>query len=458
MLEGEAIARRVMARVLRSLALLVLHALSRPLDTHDLDAWLRFDREHIWHPYAGVPSEEPRYLVTDAEGVFLQLADGRRLIDGVSSWWTAILGYKHPQLLRAAHVQLERLPHVMFGGLTHEPALRLAHKLLTLVPRGLSRIFFCDSGSVSVEIAMKMALQYWIAKGVAGRQRFLTVRSGYHGDTWGAMSVCDPERGMHRWLLGALTEQVFAPAPQSAFGAPLDSADIEPVARLMQERGPELCAVILEPIVQNAGGMRFYSAAYLSELRRLCDQHGLLLILDEIATGFGRTGKLFACEHAGVTPDILCIGKALTGGTLSLAATLATEAVADVITRGPPGVLMHGPTFMANPLACAVALAVLEVLDDFDWPGRVATIEAQLTRELAECRRSPLVADVRVLGAIGVIEMKQPIDVARVVPHLVDRGVWLRPFGNLLYSMPPYVISDSELSTVTSAMKSVCQL
>jgi adenosylmethionine---8-amino-7-oxononanoate aminotransferase len=429
-----------------------------PLDNHDLDAWLRFDRMHIWHPYSGVPSEEPRYLVTDAEGVFLQLADGRRLIDGVSSWWTAILGYKHPQLLRAAHVQLERLPHVMFGGLTHEPALRLAQKLLTLVPRGLSRIFFCDSGSVSVEVAMKMALQYWLAKGVTGRQRFLTVRSGYHGDTWGAMSVCDPERGMHRWLLGALAEQVFAPAPQSAFGAPLESADIAPVARLMEQRGSELCAVILEPIVQNAGGMRFYSAAYLTELRRLCDQHGLLLILDEIATGFGRTGKLFACEHAGVAPDILCIGKALTGGTLSLAATLATEAVADAITRGPPGVLMHGPTFMANPLACAVALAVLQVLDDFDWPERVAAIEAQLTRELAECRQSPLVEDVRVLGAIGVIEMKQPIDVARVVPQLVDRGVWLRPFGNLLYTMPPYVISESELSTVTSAMQSVCQL
>jgi len=428
------------------------------LDTHDLDAWLRFDRMHIWHPYAGVPSAEPRYLVTDAEGVSLQLADGRRLIDGVSSWWTAILGYKHPQLLRAAHVQLERLPHVMFGGLTHEPALRLAHKLLQLVPRGLSRIFFCDSGSVSVEVAMKMALQYWLAKGVNGRQRFLTVRSGYHGDTWGAMSVCDPERGMHRWLQWTLTEQVFAPAPQSAFGAPLDRADIEPVARLMEERGTELCAVILEPIVQNAGGMRFYSALYLTELRRLCDRHGLLLILDEIATGFGRTGKMFACEHAGVTPDILCIGKALTGGTLSLAATLATEAVADAITGGPPGVFMHGPTFMANPLACAVALAVLEVLDDFDWRGRVAAIEAQLTHDLAECRQSPLVEDVRVLGAIGVIEMKQPIDMARVVPHLVDRGVWLRPFGNLLYTMPPYVISEGELGTVTSAMRSVCQL
>jgi adenosylmethionine-8-amino-7-oxononanoate aminotransferase len=426
------------------------------LDEEQRDEWLRFDRAHVWHPYAAATSLEPRYLVSGAEGVYIELADGQKLVDGVSSWWTAILGYKHPHILKAAHRQLDQLPHVMFGGLTHTPALQLAKKLLSIAPPGLTRVFYCDSGSVSVEVAMKMALQYWLTQGGTPRHRFLTVRSGYHGDTWGAMSVCDPERGMHHAFTGAVAEQVFAPAPKSRFGEPLDPDDVEPLAALLEQRGSELCAVILEPIVQNAGGMRFYSAAYLAELRRLCDRHGLLLILDEIATGFGRTGKMFASEHAAVTPDILCIGKALTAGTLSFAATLTTEAVARRISGNTPGILLHGPTFMANPLACAVALATLEVLEGLNHPAKVAAIQAQLERELAPCRQSPLVADVRVLGAIGVVEMKQRIDVGVVVPELVRQGVWLRPFGNLLYTMPPYVISEAELRLVTTAMCNAC--
>jgi adenosylmethionine-8-amino-7-oxononanoate aminotransferase len=418
----------------------------------DATEWLKFDREHVWHPYASVPSSEPRYFVTGAEGVYLTLADGRRVIDGVSSWWAAILGHRHPALMRAAHAQLDTLPHVMFGGLTHEPAVRLAQALLELGPPGLKHVFFCDSGSVSVEVAMKMALQYRVARGEGGRRRFLTIRRGYHGDTWGAMSVCDPEQGMHGLFAGMLSEQVFAPAPQSSYGAPLVAGDMQELERLMIERRDELCALILEPIVQNTGGMRFYSARYLAEARRLCDRYGLLLIADEIATGFGRTGKLFACEHALVTPDILCLGKALTGGTLSLAATLTRPAIGEAIGQGAPGRFMHGPTFMANPLACAVALSVLDVLSGFDWQERVLEIERQLQRELEPCRASPAVADVRVLGAIGVVEMKEPLELARVVPRLVERGVWLRPFGRLLYTMPPFIISGHQLRCVTSAM------
>jgi adenosylmethionine---8-amino-7-oxononanoate aminotransferase len=420
----------------------------------DVNDRLSFDRDHVWHPYAAMPSDEPRYFVAGADGVYLTLEDGRRLIDGVSSWWAAILGHRHPTLMRAAHAQLDVLPHVMFGGLTHEPAVRLAQKLLELAPPGLEHVFFCDSGSVSVEVAMKMAVQYRMARGESGRYRFLSLRRGYHGDTWGAMSVCDPERGMHHLFAGALAEQVFAPAPESPYGGPLLAQD----ARIIVARRGELSALILEPIVQNAGGMRFYSAEYLVEARRLCDEHELLLIADEIATGFGRTGTLFACEHAGVTPDILCLGKALTGGTLSLAAVLTQPAIAEAITRVAPGRFMHGPTFMGNPLACAVALSVLEVLGTFDWRRRVRDIGSQLERELEPCRSHPGVADVRVLGAIGVVEMKEPIDVHAAVPMLVDRGVWLRPFGNLLYTMPPFIISEPELRQVTSAMCEVAEL
>jgi adenosylmethionine-8-amino-7-oxononanoate aminotransferase len=390
--------------------------------------------------------------VTGAEGVRIQLADGRQLIDGMSSWWAAILGYRHPELLRAAHAQLDRLPHVMFGGLTHEPAVQLARRLLKLAPPGLEHVFFCDSGSVSVEVALKMAVQYWAAQGASERRRFLALRGGYHGDTWGAMSLCDPEQGMHRAFNGVLPEQLFAPAPRSRFGDGAEPMEIAHFEALLEARAQELCAVVLEPIVQGAGGMRFYSAALLAEIRRSCDRHGLLLIADEIATGFGRTGKLFACEHAGISPDILCLGKALTGGTLSLAATLASAKVATGISQSAPGLLMHGPTFMGNPLGCAVALALLDELERFDWRARVAAIEAQLSFELEPCRQNPAVRDVRVLGAIGVIEMHEPIDLTRVVPRLVDQGVWLRPFGKLLYTMPPYLISPEDLSRVSAAM------
>jgi len=429
-----------------------VHALESTAHPDDL---LCFDRQHVWHPYAAVPSREPRYVVTGTEGVRIQLADGRQLIDGMASWWAAILGYRHPQLSRAAHAQLDRFPHVMFGGLTHEPAVQLARRLLKLAPPGLEHVFLCDSGSVSVEVALKMAVQYWAARGKSERRRFLALRGGYHGDTWGAMSLCDPERGMHRAFNGVVPEQLFAPAPQSRYGSAADPAELAHFEQLLEAHGHELCAVVLEPIVQNAGGMRFYSAALLAEIRRLCDRRGLLLIADEIATGFGRTGKLFACEHAGISPDILCVGKALTGGMLSLAATLTSAEVAAGISRGTPGSLMHGPTFMGNALGCAIALALLDELERFDWRARVAAIESQLQAELEPCRLSPAVQDVRVLGAIGVVEMREPIDLSLVVPRLVDQGVWLRPFGKLLYTMPPYVMDAADLSRVTTAMRSI---
>ena len=422
------------------------------MNAQDAERIVEVDRQHVWHPYAAMPSDEPRYLVTGSEGVYLELADGRRLIDGISSWWTAILGHRHPDLVRAAQTQLERLPHVMFGGLTHEPAVRLAEELLAIVPRGLGHVFFCDSGSVSVEVALKMAVQYALAGGRPGRRRFLSLARGYHGDTFGAMSVSDPERGMHRAFGAALLEQRFLPAPEGPFGGPALASDVEALRRGIDAHEAEVCALVLEPIVQNTGGVRFYSADYLREARRLCTEHGLLLIADEIATGFGRTGKLFACEHAEVTPDILCVGKALTGGVCTLAATISAPFIAQAIAGSELGRFMHGPTFMGNPLACSVARALLAALGSFDWPARVAAIEAQLEHELTPCRALPGVADVRVLGAIGAVEMKTPLDLRRVVPRLVERGVWLRPFGNLLYTMPPYVVSERELGEITRAM------
>lgn len=428
------------------------------MNAFEAERCLEFDRQHVWHPYATVPGADPRYLVTGTEGVYLELSDGRRLIDGISSWWTAILGHRHPELVRAAQAQLERLPHVMFGGLTHEPAVRLAEELLTIAPSGLGHVFFCDSGSVSVEVAMKMALQYQAARGQPRRKRFLSLSRGYHGDTFGAMSVCDPERGMHAFFAGALLEQVFVPAPNSPFGGPALPEDVAALESALERHAGELCALILEPVVQNAGGVRFYSADYLRRARELCSEHGLLLIADEIATGFGRTGRLFACEHAGITPDLMCVGKALTGGLCSLAATLAVPAIAEAIGQHAPGRFMHGPTFMGHALGCAVARALLSALGTYPWRERVAAIEAQLRRELEPCRVYPGVADVRVLGAIGVVEMRRELELERTVPALVDRGVWLRPFGNLLYTMPPFVISDRELSEVTQAMNAIASL
>jgi adenosylmethionine-8-amino-7-oxononanoate aminotransferase len=413
---------------------------------------LEFDKRHIWHPYTSMGNPLPVYPVVAANGVRLTLADGRELIDGMSSWWAVIHGYNCPELNQALCRQVETLGHVMFGGITHEPAVALAARLTEITPALLETVFFSDSGSVAVEVAIKMAIQFWHAKGRPEKHRLLTVRSGYHGDTFGAMAVCDPVTGMHELFSGILPRHYFADAPRCGFHDPWDEADIESFNTLISAHRDRIAAVILEPVVQGAGGMRFYSPAYLRRVRRLCDENDVLLILDEIATGFGRTGKLFACEHAGISPDILCLGKALTGGYMSLAVTLSTRRVADGISSGQAGVFMHGPTFMGNPLACAVALASIDKLLASDWKTRIAQIEERLAEGLSPCRSKPRVADVRVLGAIGVVEMRRPVDMARIQKRFVEKGVWIRPFGKLIYTMPPYIISDEDLATVTAAM------
>ncbi len=392
------------------------------------------------------------YPVTSAEGVRLKLADGRELIDGMASWWAVIHGYNHPRLNQAISEQMQRMSHVMFGGLTHRPAAELAARLIDLTPAPLQHVFFCDSGSVAVEVAIKMALQFWQAQGRPERRRLLTIRHGYHGDTFGAMSVCDPVGGMHHLFTGMLPEQLFAEAPTARTDADWHEAQMADFRRLMEAHADEVAAVILEPIVQGAGGMRIYCPEFLRQVRALCDEHEVLLIADEIATGFGRTGRLFACEHAQITPDIMCLGKALTGGVVSMAATLTTAHVCRGIHTDGRGVLMHGPTFMANPLACAAANASIELLLASGWRQRVLSIERQLGEALASCASLPAVADVRVIGAIGVIEMRKAVDVAAVQAALVARGVWLRPFGRLIYTMPPYIIETDELQRLTSAM------
>jgi len=415
---------------------------------------IEFDRQHIWHPYTSMLNPLPAYKVESAKGCSLTLENGAQVIDGMSSWWAVIHGYRNSRLDSVAHGQIDKMSHVMFGGITHQPAIDLARRLINLTPAELERVFIADSGSVSVEVAIKMALQFWLAQERPEKHRLLTVKGGYHGDTFKAMSVCDPVNGMHHLFNKAINSQLFADAPTLT---PNDewTDDAGQQLRLWFEQfHGELAAVILEPIVQGAGGMRFYHPEYLRLIRKLCDDFNVLLIADEIATGFGRTGKLFACEHADVTPDILCVGKALTGGYMTLAATLTTKKVAETIGQGPGGgALMHGPTFMGNPLACAVAAESLAIIAEGNWQQQVKKIEKQLKKELLPLGEYNSVKDARVLGAIGVLEMEQPIDVASAQKRFIELGVWIRPFGRLLYIMPPYVITAEELSKLTYAMK-----
>lgn len=422
---------------------------SGPLDAAAIG---RLDRAHLWHPYAPPDREQPLPVVTGADGVRLQLADGRTVIDGMSSWWAAIHGYRVPELDAAARGQLERMSHVMFGGLTHEPAVRLAARLVALTPEPLQRVFLADSGSVAMEVAIKLALQREISRGRPQRHRLLTWRGGYHGDTFGAMAVCDPVGGMHHLFAPVLPQHVFCDPPPPGFDAPPDPGYVAHLRATVAAHAGELAAIVVEPVVQGAGGMRFHNPAYLRVLRELCDEHDLLLVLDEIATGFGRSGALFACEHAGVAPDVMAVGKALTGGYLTLAAVLCTDALAAEIGRGEAGVLMHGPTFMANPLAATVAAASIDLLLERDWARDVARIGDGLRTGLAPAAALEHVVDVRVLGAIGVVQLDRPVDIAAATDAALAAGVWLRPFRDLVYAMPPYPCTAAETAEIAAAI------
>ena len=407
-----------------------------------------FDQQHIWHPYAKVPNQVPAYVVESANGVYLNLADGRQVVDGMSSWWSAIHGYNHPVLNHAIESQLKDMSHVMFGGLTHPAAINLAKTLIAITPKPLTKVFFADSGSVSVEVALKMALQYWQSQKAIKKTKFVTIDGGYHGDTFGAMSVCDPANGMHHLFSEVLPQHFFAKSPSMVS---LDEA-LADLEKILNQHADTIAAMIVEPVVQGAGGMRFYNPQYLVEAKALCQKHNVLLIFDEIATGFGRTGELFALEYVDVVPDILCLGKALTGGYMTLAATLTTDQLAQQV-----GTLMHGPTFMANPLACRVAHASIELLLNSPWQDNIARIEKHFYSDLSDLKQNEKVADIRILGAIAVIEMKNSIELEAVQARLIELGVWLRPYGKLLYTMPPFIISDNELKKLTQAIKTIIE-
>ncbi|MEJ2154465.1 MAG: adenosylmethionine--8-amino-7-oxononanoate transaminase [Desulfobacteraceae bacterium] len=428
--------------------------MQKELSIHQL---LNLDRNHLWHPYTSMVNPLPVYPVAKAQGVTLHLEDGRQLIDGMSSWWAAIHGYNVPEINRAIERQLGKMAHVMFGGLTHRPAVDLAQHLVSLTPPSLTSVFLCDSGSVSVEVALKMAFQYWYANGRPEKHKLLTVRSGYHGDTFGAMAVCDPETGMHYKFANVLNRHFFADAPQSPFVGPWDASDTASLESLLEAHHSDIAALILEPIVQGAGGMRFYSPEYLNRARALCNQYDVLLIFDEIATGFGRTGELLATHHTTVEPDIICLGKAMTGGYMTLAAAITTDKVARGMAADGSGVLMHGPTFMANPVACAAANASIELLLSSPWRERVRRIETKLFEGLQPCQAFEQVKDVRVLGAIGVVELHHPVKVGKIQNRFVEEGVWVRPFGRLVYLMPPFVIDDPSLEKLTTAVRRVVQ-